>query len=122
MYLVGSHHPHKIDAQRHLERFIAAEEALVTDTEVLQEILHRYSAIHRLEAVQPAFDAILGVVDQVFDIRRTDAERAKSLLLGDPKLGARDALHAAVMHERGVRRILSFDRDFDRVPGLERIS
>ena len=43
MYLVGSEHPHKIDAQRLLERFISDDERLVTDAEVLQEILHRYA-------------------------------------------------------------------------------
>ena len=51
MYLVGSEHPHKVDAQRLLERCIADNERLVTDAEVLQEILHRYAAIDRLEAV-----------------------------------------------------------------------
>ena len=38
---------------------------LVTDVEVLQEIMHRYVAIQRRDAIQPAFDAILGIVDEV---------------------------------------------------------
>ena len=46
MYLVGADHPHKIDAQRLLERCIADRVRLVTDVEVLQEILHRYIAAH----------------------------------------------------------------------------
>ncbi|MFN0171838.1 MAG: PIN domain-containing protein, partial [Bryobacteraceae bacterium] len=46
MYLVGAAHPHKTDSQILLERLIAAGERLVTDAEVLQEILHRYTAIH----------------------------------------------------------------------------
>ena len=41
------------------------EERLVTNAEVLQEICHRYVAINKREAIQPAFDAILGVVDDV---------------------------------------------------------
>ncbi len=49
-----------MDAQSLLERCIADDERLVTDAEVLQEILHRYSAIDRLEAISPAFQAILG--------------------------------------------------------------
>ena len=40
MYLVGAEHPHKIDAQRLLEKCISDNERLVTDAEVLQEILH----------------------------------------------------------------------------------
>ena len=39
MYLVGATPPHKVDAQRLLERFVTARERLVTDAEVLQEIL-----------------------------------------------------------------------------------
>ncbi len=35
----------------------------VADAEVLQEICHRYAAINRREAIQPACDAILGVVE-----------------------------------------------------------
>ena len=70
MYLVGSDHPHKVDAQRMLEGSVAAEERLVTDAEVFQEILHRYSAIDRKDAIQPAFELLLGVVDEVLPIDR----------------------------------------------------
>jgi predicted nucleic acid-binding protein len=37
------------------------------------------------------------------------------------QLSARDAIHIAVMQREGVRRILSYDADFDLVPGIERI-
>jgi predicted nucleic acid-binding protein len=66
MYLVGAPHPHKADAQRLLEKLITDRQRLVTDAEVLQEILHRYVAIDRRDAIQPAFDALLGVVDQAW--------------------------------------------------------
>ncbi len=66
MYLVGAEHPHKAVAQRLLDDLIAREERLVTDVEVLQEILHRYTAIGRPDAIQPAFDAVLEVVDESF--------------------------------------------------------
>ena len=32
-----------------------------------------------------------------------------------------DAYHVALMEQRGVTEIISFDRDFDRVPGITRI-
>ena len=64
MYLVGSPHPHKSDAQRLLEQLVNDRQRLVTDAEVLQEILHRYVAINRRDAIQPAFDALLGIVDR----------------------------------------------------------
>lgn len=122
MYLVGAPHPHKVDAQRLLERVIADREKLVTDVEVFQEILHRYVAIERRDAIQPAFDVLSGVVDEVFDIAMADVERAKTIVLGRPELRARDALHVAVMERHRVSRILSFDADFDRMPGLVRLS
>ena len=50
MYLVGAEHPLKGAARRLLEAGIGRGERLVTDAEVLQEILHRYWAIQRLEA------------------------------------------------------------------------
>lgn len=121
MYLVGANHPHKADAERLLDDLIAREERLVTDVEVLQEILHRYTAIARQDAIQPAFDAILGVVDEVFPVRLEEAEEAKRIVLGAYGLSARDALHVATMRSHEIRRILSFDTAFDRFPGIERL-
>jgi predicted nucleic acid-binding protein len=121
MYLVGAPHPHKPDAQRLLERAIADGERLVTDAEVLQEILHRYVAIDRRDAIQPAFDALLGVVDEVFPMDPADVERAKSIVLGSRRPSARDAIHLAVMERRHVGRIMSFDSGFDGFPGIARM-
>jgi len=121
MYLVGAAHPNKSAAQRLLTRCIAAGERLVSDAEVLQEILHRYVAIRRPDAIQPAFDALLGVADAIYPVEREDVERAKALLLGVTPLSARDALHVAVMRRHDVTRLLSFDAGFDAVPGIERL-
>jgi predicted nucleic acid-binding protein len=121
MYLVGAAHRHKVDAERALERLVTEQARLVTDAEVLQEILHRYVAIDRRDAIQPAFDALLGVVDEVFPIDPDAAQRAKSIVLARRKLSARDAIHMAVMQQQGVTRILSFDSGFDDLPGIERL-
>jgi len=122
MYLVGSPHPHKSDAQRLLEQFVNERERLVADAEVLEEILHRYVAIDRRDAIQPAFDALLGIVDQVIEVTRSAAERAKEIVLGHRALSARDAVHLAVMEQHGINRILSFDSGFDGFPGIVRLS
>ncbi len=122
MYLVGEPHPNKEPARRALEELVAAGESLCTDAEVLQEILHRYTAIRRPEAIDPAFDSVMGVVDVVFPIERTDIERARRLLRTTPRLSARDAVHLAVMQGRDVGRILSFDSVFDGIPGIVRLA
>ena len=119
MYLVGAEHANKSAARELLERAITDGEVLVTDAEVLQEILHRYVAIDRRAAIGPAMTAILDVVDEVFPIERSDVERAQ-LVLQEGQLSARDAIHLAVMRRRGIDRILTFDRDFDRVQGIVR--
>ena len=101
---------------------MSGRERLVSDAEVLQEILHRYVSIARPDAIQPAFDALLGVVDEVFSVDHAAVERAKQIVLGHTSLSARDAVHLAVMQIHGVRRILSFDRGFDGFPGITRLS
>ncbi len=122
MYLVGAAHPHKLEAQRLLESALSAGERLVTDADVLQEICHRYVAINKREAIQPAFDAILGVVDDVLAIERTDVEHAKDTVLRYQSLSARDALHLAVMARHDITQLMSFDRGFDEYPGIKRLA
>jgi predicted nucleic acid-binding protein len=122
MYLVGSPHPHKADAQRLLEKLITDRERLVTDAEVLKEILHRYVAIDRRDAIQPAFDALLGLVDQVLSVDQGAVERAKRMVLGYRQLSARDAVHLSVMEQNGIHQILSFDSGLDVFPGITRLS
>jgi predicted nucleic acid-binding protein len=122
MYLVGAPHRHKVDAQRALERLISERERLVTDAEVLQEILHRYTAINRRDAIQPAFDVLLNVADEIVAIDADVVQRAKAIVLERPRLSARDAVHVAVMHQHGIDRILSFDTGFDQLPGITRLT
>jgi hypothetical protein len=121
MYLIGAPHPHKSDAQILLEKLVAAGQRLVTDAEVLQEILHRYTGIHRREAIRPALHVTLNIVDDVFPIEKTDVMRASEIVQERALLSARDAVHVAIMERHGIRSILSFDADFDRWPGLKRI-
>ncbi len=122
MYLVGASHPHKLDAQRLLERLVRDGERLVTDAEVLQEILHRYVSIDRRDAIQPAFDVLLDITDEILSMTDGTVERAKQVVLGYRRLSARDAVHVAIMEEHGIERILSFDSGFDSFPGIERLS
>jgi len=122
MYMVGAPHIHKADAQRLLEKFVSERQRLVTDAEVLQEILHRFGAIQRRDAIQPAFNALLGAVDEVLPVDRNAVERAKEIVLEYKGLSARDAVHLAVMENHGIDRIFSFDSGLDQYPGITRLS
>lgn len=88
---------------------------------VFQEILHRYVAIDRRDAIEPAFEVLLGVVNTVLPIELEDTQRARNLLV-TPTLQARDAIHIAVMQRHGIARVLTFDRAFDTIPGLDRLT
>lgn len=121
MYLVGAEHPNKLAARRALERYIAEGVRLVTDVEVLQEILHRYAAINRREAIQPAFDLLHEIVDHVYPVELQDVERAKTLTIDTASLSARDAIHVSIMRRHGVAQILSFDCGFDSLAGIDRL-
>jgi len=121
MYLVGAEHPHKVDARRLLERAIAEKRRLVTDAEVLQEVLHRYVAIDRRDAIQPCFEVLLEIVDEVLAVDLETVQSARDIVIGHPNLTARDAVHLAVMREQGIEHILSFDRHFDGLPGISRL-
>jgi len=121
MYLVGAPHAHKSDTRRLLEKVVSERQSLVTDAEVLQEILHRYVAIDRRDAIQPVFDALIGIVDQVLAVDRHIAGRAKEIVLGYRQLSARDAVHIAVMEHHGIEQIMTFDSGFDGFPGITRL-
>jgi uncharacterized protein len=119
MYLVGGHHPNRDRARHAVEVAIAARERLVTDAEVFQEILHRYVAIGRRDAIDVAWRTLRTIVDDIYPVEMEDLERTRQLVTAST-LTARDALHVAVMQRRGIGEILSFDADFDQVPGIVR--
>jgi uncharacterized protein len=122
MYLVGAPHVHKTDAQRLMEKLVTERQRLVTDAEVFQEILHRYVAINRRDAIQPAFDSLLAIVDQVLPVDHAIVEGAKQIVLAYRHLSARDGIHLAVMQQHGIDQIASFDAGFDGFPGIARLA
>ena len=121
MYLIGSEHPHKHDARRLLEQAAARDERLVTDAEVFQEILHRFHAIRRPDAIDAAFDLLVALVDEVLPVELETVSDARGVMVAHSSLSARDALHVAAMRRAGVERIMSFDAAFDEVDGLARL-
>jgi len=63
----------------------------------------------------------LDVVDDVLPIEKADVLRAGEIAQNRALLSARNSVHIALMERHGIRSILSFDADFDRWPGLNRI-
>ncbi len=122
MYLVGAPHPNKDKTISLLAQLVQSEERFVTDVEVYQEILHRYTSINRVEIIDIACEALDSITDDVLTFGMSDIRTARSLIGSISGLSARDALHVAVMRGAGITRILSFDHGFDACPGLDRLS
>ena len=77
-------------------------------------------AIDRVAAIDPAFDWLTAIADEVYAVTREDVFRARRLVTRAVSLGAREAIHVAVMERNGVERILTFVGAFDAVPGIRR--
>ena len=120
IYAAGDSHPNKGPSVAWLERVARAEIDAVVDAEVLQEILHRYRAIRRWKEGRKVYDLVRRLVPVVVPVGAEVLDRARALLDEHAHLVARDALHAAVVQEHGLSGICSFDRDFDRIKGLDR--
>ncbi len=78
--------------------------------------------IDRRDAIEPAFEALRGVVGDVLAVEEADVLAAKDLLHARPALSAREALHGAVMRRYEIAEVLSFDQAFDRLTGITRLT
>jgi len=121
MYLIGASHPNKTRAIELVNRLVRGGERLVTDIEVYQEILHRYTAIRRTDAIDVAFRSLDAIADEILTFGMQEIRAAKSIIDAVDGVSARDALHVAIMRSSRVDRILSFDRGFDAFPELDRL-
>lgn len=121
MYVAGRDHPNREVARRFLERVHVGEVEACTSTEVLQEILYRYSSLGRLDLARQVYELFVQICPVVLAVTLADTDRAKDLLASAAGVSARDAVHAAVMINNDVQQIATFDSGFDRFDGLERI-
>ena len=122
MYMVGEPHPNQDRVEILLDQLRDSGEKLVTDAEVYQEILHRYTSKKRPDLLDAAFRNLDSIVDEVFTFDMPEVRYARELLRTVPEISARDAIHVAVMRRERITRILSFDKGMDACPGIERIS
>lgn len=121
MYAAGTEHPLKASCVAILEAIAQGELAAVTDAEVVQELLHRYTALGQRERAVEVCRLFLKVVPHVLPVTREALEEALDLHLQFPQLQARDSLHAAVMRWHKIAKIISADRHFDGLPHLQRL-
>ena len=121
MYVAGGAHPHRDPARRLLEKTHKGQLEACTSTEVLQEILYRYSALGRRDFGRELYDLFVEVCPVVLSVTLADTDRARDLLSAVDGISARDAVHAGVMLNHGIEWIATYDTGFDRVPGIRRM-
>jgi hypothetical protein len=122
MYVAGRDHPLREPARRFLDRARAGEVEICTSTEVLQEILYRYSALKRRDLAASVYDLFVQFCPVVFAVTLADTDRARSLMIANDRVSVRDAIHAAVMINNAVDEIATFDEGFDAVREVRRVN
>ena len=122
IYAAGREHPYKQPCARILRILADDPQRFVTDSEVLQEIMHRYLASGRWtlgrEVVREFAEAMRGRIEPV---HAEDVILASELADRHPGVSARDLVHSAVMQRLEVERIISADTDFDGLEGTDRL-
>ncbi len=120
IYAAGDAHPHKNPSKCILEKIAGNKIKAATNTEVLQEILHRYGAIKDMTRGLAIFDDCLKIVPLILPVTKQDILKAREILQRYPGVNARDAIHAAVMLNRGIKTICSYDRHYDQIKEIQR--
>lgn len=108
MYAVGRPHPHREEVRQRLRALPPGR--LATSAEVLQELLHAYLPVGRLDDLDAAL-RLLGDLAVVWPVTADDVGTARLLADRHPGLGARDLLHLAVCASRDVDELWTYDRD-----------
>ena len=121
LYAIGGDGPHREPCRSLLAAVGEGALDAVTSSEVLQEILHVRSRRAGTTDATSAARAAAALVAEVLPVTRDDVLDACSLLDAHPELGARDALHAAVMKNARLGLLVSVDPDFDVIKSLKRL-
>ena len=111
IYAVGRPHPLQGLAREFFLRANRDRTPLATSAEVLQELLHAYLPVGRLETLDAAMSLVTRAPVEVLPLQAEDVALARQLHGGYPVLGARDLCHLAVCRRRGVNQVKTFDRD-----------
>ena len=121
MYTAGRDPDWRAICDAALQELMAQDLTLVTNAEVLQEILHRYFSQRRPADAHLVHRVAMDLCTEVLPVTAHHTVRALEILPQHPRLSTRDAVHVATMETRGVRKMLSVDTDFDAVPSVDRI-
>ena len=121
MYSLGGSHPLRDPCRVILDRIKHGTIRVVTNTEVLQEILYRYFSLKRYSSGELAYTSLVEICTKILPVTIEDTNRALNLLKENPDITSRDAIHAATMINNGIKDIFSADPHFDLIPEIRRL-
>jgi uncharacterized protein len=121
MYAAGGEHPLRAPCQRILKRVEVGELDAIISVEVVQELVHRYLAIRRLDLALTGATAAMDLFAPVLPVTHAVMRRVPDLARSYNRLASRDLVHVAVCQDEGIAEIISPDRGFDAVAGIRRI-
>jgi len=123
MCAAGRPHPYREPCAWVMAEVAEGRLAVAIDTETIQEILYRYGELQQWEAGEMLATSLLDLVPTVYPVSQEDVRLAVDLFRRYAPQGikARDLIHAAVMANRGLTRIISTDQHFDRIAGIVRL-
>jgi predicted nucleic acid-binding protein len=122
MYAAGADHPLRAPSVRIIKQVRDGELDGVISAEVIQEIFHRFVAIHRPDLGTTLARDALDLFAPVLPVTHGVMDRMPALVERYPSLAARDLVHVATCLEHGVGELVSPDRGFDSVSEIRRLS
>ena len=117
MYAVGRPHPLRDIARQFFADCVRSEKPLCTSAEVVQELMHVYFSVARLQTLDRALSLATKARVEVWPLEAEDVTLARQLHELYPTLGARDLCHLASCRRRGVREVRTFDQALGAVAG-----
>lgn len=121
MYAAGGPHPMRQSSRDLIDAVVNGRLDATVSAEVVQEILHRFSASGRRDVGTAMAEATLDLFAPVLPITDRIMRRMPTLFTEYGDLSARDLVHVATCREVGIEIIVSPDRGFDQIEGLERL-
>ena len=109
MYAVGREHRLRERARRFFLQLAEHREPSATSAEVMQELMHAYLPVGRLETLDAALRLVESVAE-IWPIEGEDVRTARLLVARYPELGSRDLIHLACCRRRNAASIQTFDR------------
>lgn len=110
MYAVGRPHPLQQPAREFFVESNRRRSPLCTSAEVLQELVHGYLPVGRIQTLDAALSLVAKSGVEVWPLEEADVTLARQLYDQHPALGARDLCHLASCRRRGVREVVTFDK------------